>query len=294
MDIKYWVAAHLTGIFEIKDQHQDPLYRGSRGAGVSINRGVFTTIMESDEPGVRIFFDGKEISKDKAKVTWKLLQIMIPESSRSNFQVHHEFEVPLSSGYGASAAGTLGCAFALNDFLALGLPEITLYHFAHQTEVILMSGLGDIIALHQGGLEVRTKEGAPGIGETTSLLHDEDWKIATLSYDSLPTASVLSDPLKRNQVNTTGHSLINKLIKNPKYSNFIELTEQFSREVQLYSKEIGKIMTEVPNKVKTAQIMLGDSLFLFYQDKEDILPLSKQYDSLAFEEICQNTVVKQN
>jgi pantoate kinase len=250
--------------------------------------------MESDEPGVRIFFDGKEISKDKAKVTWKLLQIMIPESSRSNFQVHHEFEVPLSSGYGASAAGTLGCAFALNDFLALGLPEITLYHFAHQTEVILMSGLGDIIALHQGGLEVRTKEGAPGIGETTSLLHDEDWKIATLSYDSLPTASVLSDPLKRNQVNTTGHSLINKLIKNPKYSNFIELTEQFSREVQLYSKEIGKIMTEVPNKVKTAQIMLGDSLFLFYQDKEDILPLSKQYDSLAFEEICQNTVVKQN
>ncbi len=293
LKVTYWVAAHLTGLFEIKDQYQNPLYRGSRGAGVSINRGVKTTIVESDEPGVRIFFNGKEKSKNQAKVTWKLLQIMLSDDSRTNFQVHHEFEIPLSAGFGASAAGALGCAFAINDFLKFGIPEITLYHFAHQTEVTLKTGLGDIIGLYQGGLEIRTKEGAPGIGETNSLTHDEDWKIATLSHSSLSTASVLSDPAKRTQVNTAGSFLINQLIENPKYSNFIRLTEKFSKEVKLYSGEIGKIMAEVPKEIKTAQIMLGNSIFLFYKDKEDLIPFSEQYKSLVFEKICEKTVVKQ-
>ena len=292
LSISYWVAAHLTGIFEIKDHHQNPLQCGSRGAGLSINRGVKTTIVESEESSVKVFFNKKEMNKNQAKVTWELLRIMLPSHSRSNFNIHHEFEVPLSAGYGASAAGALGCAFAINDFLKLGLPDITLYHFAHQTEVSLRTGLGDIIGLYQGGLEIRTKEGAPGIGKTITLIDDGEWNIATLYCGSLSTASVLNDPVKRNQVNSAGHSLINKLVENPKYSYFIELTVQFSRDVQLYSKNINRILTEIPKKINAAQIMLGDSLFLFYQDKEDILPFSEKYESLVFEEICQNTVVK--
>jgi pantoate kinase len=292
LDITYWVAAHLTGIFEIKDLHQNPLECGSRGAGVSINRGVKTTVTRSEEPTVKIFFDGTEMEQDQAKVTWELLQIMLPDSSRSNFNVYHEFEIPLSAGYGASAAGALGCAFAINDFFKLGLPDITLYHFAHQTEVSLKTGLGDIIGLYQGGLEIRIKEGAPGIGETTALIKDSDWHIATLSCGSLSTTSVLSDPMKRNQVNSAGHSLINQLVENPKYSHFIKLTEQFSKDVQLYSKNIEKILLEIPKNVKAAQIMLGDSLFLFYQDRDDILPFSEKFESFMFEEICHNTVVK--
>jgi pantoate kinase len=290
VDVNYWVASHLTGIFEICDQSTDPLLQGSRGAGISINRGVSTKVSYSEIPEVQVFFNGEKISPQDALVTTKTIELLLLPQKREHFRIDHFFEVPLSAGYGASAAGALGCTFALNEYFNLELSEIEMFQLAHQTEVSLKTGLGDIIGLYQGGLELRSKAGAPGIGKTRELVIDEEWKVATLSRGPLSTTSVLTNPKKRDSVNSAGRCLISDLINSPKYSEFISKTEYFSQKVDLMSLELKNIASQVPDEIKTAQIMLGDSLFLFYQDKDVLESLLSSFPEIITEEICNQTV----
>jgi pantoate kinase len=48
-DVSYWVASHLTGIFEIRDESNDLLRKGSRGAGLSIPVVEFFLMQRRDQ-----------------------------------------------------------------------------------------------------------------------------------------------------------------------------------------------------------------------------------------------------
>jgi len=291
-EVTYWVAGHLTGIFEIEDSSENILEKGSLGAGLSINRGVQTSVSYNDQPNVDIYFNNKKMHSANTTVTTKVIELLVPRKERIHLQVNHDFEVPLSTGFGASAAGALGCAFSISDYLQLGISKIKLFQISHQVEVLLQSGLGDIIGLYQGGLEIRTKEGAPGFGNTIAFTNDRDWKLATISFGSLPTAGILSDPNKRQLINTSGHKMIQELIKNPIYSEFIHLTKKFTHSAALMSPDLERFISIVPKGIEAAQIMLGDSIFLFYQEEEIFDAFAENQQSIHKEEICQNTVVK--
>ncbi|UCE14246.1 MAG: hypothetical protein JSV04_03480 [Candidatus Heimdallarchaeota archaeon] len=290
--VSYWVAAHLTGLFEIKDKAENELYRGSRGAGVSISRGVTTTIKCIKSSKIEIFFNGVRKSPSETLVTNKVVELLLPQTNRSNLRISHNFEVPLSSGYGASAAGAIGTAFALNTLLELGLPNLELFQVAHKAEVLTKSGLGDVIGLYQGGLEVRLKEGAPGIGSTIPLKNSPGWKIATVHFGSLSTSLVLSNPQQRKAVNDAGSELISKLISRPYFDNFIELSAAFTKKVKLWSPQLKKSIENLPPTVIGSQIMLGEAFFVFYHDKRDLVDIKIPKSQLNKETICQNTILR--
>lgn len=291
--VSYWVAAHLTGLFQIMDGAEDLLYRGSRGAGVSINRGVTTTIRRIKSPSIEIFFNGVRKFPSEAFVTNKVVELLVPRTERSNLRINHNFEIPVASGYGTSAAGAIGTTFALNTLLKLGLSKLELFQVAHKAEVLNKTGLGDVIGLYQGGLEIRLKEGAPGIGETMSLINSKDWKIATVHLGSLSTSEVLSNPQKRNAVNEAGSKLISKLISRPNFENFIKLSATFSKKVNLWSQNLKKSIENLPTTVIGAQIMLGEAFFVFYRDNRDLADIKIPKSQLTKEIICQNTIVRQ-
>ena len=291
-NVTYWVASHLTGIFEIVDQATDLLLKGSRGAGISIDRGVTTTVSASENPDIHVYFDGKSILIEEAAITSKIIDLVLPQEDHSYFRVEHNFEVPLSAGYGASAAGALGCAFALNDFFHLGHSELDLFHIAHQAEVQLKSGLGDILGLYQGGLEIRTKPGAPRLGKTIAFTNDQEWKLATISFGPISTAKILSDPEKRGIVSCVGHSVLKDLLQNPTFSEFIRQSQQFTESVGLMSLELREFSSSLPRDIESAQIMLGNSLFLFYKDQEVLDEIQRFNTDVIQEEICQETVIR--
>jgi len=291
-DVSYWVAAHLTGIFEIRDNSDDLLEKGSRGAGLSINRGVSTTIRQTKDQKVEIYFDGIKKSSSEAVVTKCVIDLMLQSHRSNNFQIYHDFEIPLSSGYGASAAGALGTAFAINDMFDMDKSELELFQIAHTAEVITKSGLGDVIGLHQGGLEIRLKEGAPGIGKTMSIDKDEDWKVATFNFGPLSTFEVLSNPQKRRSINNAGRELVSKLLSRPTFGYFIQLAQLFTQKVNLWSSRLQKCVENLPSDIFWAQIMLGEGLFLFYRDKCDLEQIKFPTSNIAEENICQQTVVK--
>ena len=47
--VKYWVAGHITSFFFIADQSHDILQKGSRGAGINLDQGVFTEVAHSSQ-----------------------------------------------------------------------------------------------------------------------------------------------------------------------------------------------------------------------------------------------------
>lgn len=294
MSIGFWVASHLTGLFEINDQSSNLYEIGSRGAGISIQRGVTTAIKESDSSSVIVQFNGQPQSVANSLITREIIKLLIPEENQTDFQIHHQFDVPLRSGFGASAAGAVGTAFCINEYFKLGLNDLELFQAAHKAEVITKSGLGDVIGLFQGGLEVRTREGAPGYGETISMQKDDDWKIATLSLGTLSTSSVLSDPLKRLSVNAASSTLIDRLIENPLFTEFIRYCSEFTRNVQLWSPQLRTILDNLPRSIIGAQIMLGDALFLFYTEEDDLADLKISHNPIQPEKVCIETIKRIN
>lgn len=294
MSIGFWVASHLTGLFEINDQSSNLYEIGSRGAGISIQRGVTTAIKESDSSSVIVQFNGQPQSVPNSLITREIIKLLLPEENQTDFQIHHQFDVPLRSGFGASAAGAVGTAFCINEYFKLGLNDLELFQAAHKAEVITKSGLGDVIGLFQGGLEVRTREGAPGYGETISMQKDDDWKIATLSLGTLSTSSVLSDPVKRLSVNAASSTLIDRLIENPLFTEFIHYCSEFTRNVQLWSPQLRTILDNLPRSIIGAQIMLGDALFLFYTEEDDLADLKISHNPIQPEKVCIETIKRIN
>ena len=51
--ISVFVPSHITGFFSILD-NEDPLLKGSLGAGVLLDKGVITEMDESDEFSILI------------------------------------------------------------------------------------------------------------------------------------------------------------------------------------------------------------------------------------------------
>ncbi|MFX0207606.1 MAG: hypothetical protein ACFFDT_16585 [Candidatus Hodarchaeota archaeon] len=287
---KYWVAGHITGIFEIQDTADNLLEKGSRGAGFCIKKGVQTEaqFIDSDKPA--IFFNSVQKSPEEAPVTTTVIELLVELGGTRSIQVSHTFEVPMSAGFGASAAGALGTAFVLNDLFQLELPRVKLFQIAHIAEVKNRSGLGDVIGLYQGGLELRIKAGAPGFGKTRSLKNDHNLQIATLHIGTIATSSILSNPIYRETINQAGHKFIAVLIKDSSFTRFGELSERFTKSVGLLSSKLQQEFVRITKPLLKGQIMLGEGIFILYSEEEQLDKInSKKYEK---QEICFQTVKK--
>lgn len=288
----YWVASHLTGLFAIKDTSEEILSRGSLGAGVCINRGVVTTITKESLSSREIYFNQVKTPSIEATVTKKALDLVFDGSPPTGIRIDHHFEIPVSAGFSASAAGALGTVFAADELFELGFSRLELFQIAHAAEVYSNTGLGDVIALYQGGSEIRIKQGAPGIGQTIAMTNKNSWKIATIHIGPLATPEILSNNHKRNVINLAGEKLVEELISDPDFGNFVKLASQFSKRVNLWSNHLAKLASSIPSGIIAAQIMLGNALFLFYKSGTSVDLLANLNSSFREETICHETVVK--
>ncbi|MHA1401499.1 MAG: pantoate kinase [Candidatus Heimdallarchaeaceae archaeon] len=292
---EYWVAGHITGIFEICDQYSDPLYKGSKGAGFSISRGVKTRVQFSDDKRNHIFFNDKELPIENANVSYSVLRRYLGEffsKSEIDFgiNIYHNFSIPLSSGFGASAAGALGLSFALSDFFDLNLEERQIYQIAHVAEVLEGGGLGDIIALFHGGWELRVKEGAPYIGKVIDLKEDVKYIVATLSFGELKTKAIIRDEVKKKLITKAGRKALLSLKETPTVSSFARRIKNFTLASGILTPEVEEVIQKFKdaNGLHLGQIMLGNGLIIL-AEKEAVL---QDIPGIKIESICKETVKK--
>ncbi|MFW9994877.1 MAG: pantoate kinase [Candidatus Odinarchaeota archaeon] len=294
----YWVASHITGLFEIVDS-EDLLFRGSRGAGFNIARGIETRISVNNSSENAIFFNNNLIPTNEAKVTDEVIALFFEKTGvkKRPLRIRHIFSVPMSSGFGASAGGALGTTFCLNDLFDTELTRKELFKIAHIAEAKHWCGLGDVLGLYENSsTEIRVKPGAPGIGKTISFRIEPGTRLFTCSFGQLRTSEVLKHPVHRQKIIEKGQVEIKKLLEAPSVDTFIAGCRSFSNFIGLYTEraiETVKIF-EKEGLDEPAMIMLGDGLFIMTRDEKTLKYLTSDEQPFNFfkEEQLTNVTVR--
>jgi pantoate kinase len=177
--------------------------------------------------------------------------------------VKTELEMPFGAGFGASGAGALGCAYALNSLFDLGLTANQAAAIAHEAEVMNRTGLGDVIAQNAGGLVVRLHPGAPGTGRIDRI-PVPPLPISYVVRGPISTKQVLSDEKLMAAVNAAGEAALKELLKRPTFANFLQLSRRFTMHSGLASDWALQAIEAVEAAGGMAgMIMLGDAVFAF-------------------------------
>ena len=201
--ISVFVPSHITGFFSIID-NEDPLLKGSLGAGVLLDKGVITEIDESDE--FSILINGKKDEYNEV-IVLKTIELMKKDLGfdLDNVLIKQTIQVPIGCGFGTSASSAIGTAICINEHFDLGLSIEECGKYAHLAEVALGTGLGDVIGELSKGIVLRTKPGAPGYGEAKSIVPHEktgfgvfqvlksDFYVITKTLGEISTSSIIEN-----------------------------------------------------------------------------------------------------
>jgi len=237
--------------------------KGSRGAGVSITRGVTTSVEveKSAKTSIKVMINGDVT--DSALVSEHVVNAFLSRVEESyKVLVEHDVEVPIGCGFGSSGAGALSLALALNMILDLNLSRLEAAQIAHVAEVECRTGLGTVIAETFGGLEIRVKPGGPGVGEIESIAVKQDYVAACLNLGSMSTRSILTDETFRQRINEFGGKLVHELARNPTARNFMEFSREFAEHIGLISERLRAVFEETDGVgLKCSMAMLGETAF---------------------------------
>ena len=130
-----FVPGHITGFFAVHDD-PDPRKKGSTGCGMVLDAGIWTIVF----PGV----EKTEVLLDGNPVCGETIISVIEQLTDIPVKVECSSSIPVGCGFGASAAGALSTAYALNEALDLGMTSNRLLEIAHIAEVSTGGGMGDV------------------------------------------------------------------------------------------------------------------------------------------------------
>ncbi|WP_445474644.1 pantoate kinase [Methanococcoides methylutens] len=247
-----FAPGHITGFFEIHDD-PDPRRKGSTGCGVVLDKGIDSIVRKGVE-NTEVFLDGVLV---KAETTRSLIEQLV------NFPVHVycTSSIPIGCGFGASAAGSLSTAYALNDAFSLGLTSNQLVEAVHIAEVSNGSGMGDVEGQYFGGIPIRRTPGCPPYG-ILDRVPSPSFEVHCVVLGELSTGSVLNDDGLMRQVNSAGRYALRSLLSRPTVSNFMELSKEFTLKCGLASDRVIDAIEAVDAVGGMAsQAMLGETVF---------------------------------
>lgn len=279
-----FAPCHITGFFQILDQPTNPLYAGSKGAGISLSRGVKTIVKvrKAVKNSLQVKING--FASSSAEVSKHVVDAFLSRFKQmNNFEiiVEHHVDLPIGAGFGTSGAGALSLALALNDVYGLGMSRTEAAQMAHVTEVECKTGLGTVIAEALGGVEVRVKPGAPGIGEIKNVPVPKDYVMVCLAFGPLPTKKFLTDEEIRRRVNKFGGKLVDKLIEELNVTNFMNFSRQFAEHVGLMTERIRRTLRATDNANFVCSMpMFGEAVFTLIKQEslEELLKIFRKYN----------------
>ena len=236
-----FAPGHLTGLFQICDQAADPLQRGARGSGISLDLGVYTTVTATPAAATSwsIKINGKQT--DGAFVSENVLKKFSARISPHAIAVEHHVETPSVAGFGSSGAGALSLALALNEATGEGLTDNEAAQIAHLAEIECKTGLGSVFAAVRGGFGVLTKPGAPGVGDAVSYTDTDSLRVVYLYFGPIPTKEALSNPALRAKINELGGKYVDELAKERDAEKFMRLSRRFTEHVGLVTPKLRKV-----------------------------------------------------
>jgi len=279
---KAYSPSHITGFYsEVKDE--SILNRGSLGAGISIRKGVRSTVelYDSERNNFIIVINGL-ISKD-AIVSKFVINEFLKRTNKNYFiKVSHEVNLPIGYGIGTSGSAALSLAFALNDALSLGLSDTESAQIAHKADIECKTGLGTVLSEFHGGLCIRIKGGAPGIGKT-NVIRINNYKVAIFCFSPMFTQYFIESIRKIS--NDECNNMMMKVLKTKSAVDFLELSYKFSQSLRFVNKTCNNLMDLLTqNGFHSSAALFGQTVFTIVKENEleTIKKISKNFPTRLF------------
>lgn len=294
--IEKQVGGHITLLFSIQSDPHRLSRQGSRGAGFCIGDGVLVRIWNEVGNSEKYSFscnikdmNGKEVPKhcvEQYSMALKELDLvgLIPHHGQE-IKAEIALQLPMSQGFGMSAAGLYAFCQALAELYNFSNDEIPV-RISHRIERIRSSGLGDILALYTGGVELRLEPGAPPHpGFAVSFSARSPVALIWTSNEKRHTKGYIDDTEWKKMITIAGDDSVSRLKQgeweSSRWEELLDEADLFSTESKLiFEDSRAKIFADVKGTiielglddvVRPVLCMLGTSIAILPQDL-DFLP----------------------
>ncbi|HVP97381.1 pantoate kinase [Methanoregula sp.] len=245
---------HISGYFRRVDG-SDAATTGSVGAGIVISEGVTSTVKRAAQTSVVVRILSPEgIVRDLSFESPPLMYAL--DRLGVTVAVETLCRLPISAGFGLSAAALLSTLTATDHLLEIGLGADGIAERAHETEVLFRTGLGDVAACQGGGRVVRT---GPGIHGRIHRSFDLDAPVCAVSFGPIHTPEVLGSPARMAQVAAAFPERQPTTV-----TEFFTCCREFSLASGLETPSVQRVLLACDREgVPAAMTMLGDGVFAY-------------------------------
>jgi len=248
---KAFCPGHITCFFS-PALSNDVLTSGSLGAGIRLDKGVTVTAEERRDAEIRVTMDGKECD---APVSRRVAELMAPGRG---FDIIIENELPVSQGFGMSAAGAVAVGFCVSCIT--GAEEFNAYKAAHTAELENKSGMGDVAGIMGGRQPVRVKSGIPPFGRVTDAGIEMKVSLVVLG-PPLRTGSVLNDKGTMQRIQEIGERCVRDYVDKPSEDSLYRVASSFSENIGLETADVREALSLLRKNNRASMCMLGNSIF---------------------------------
>lgn len=243
---------HLSGYFS-PVFGRDPASTGSIGAGMVISEGVTAHVTRAGSCEI-VVRRADEKGNILCEVSRSPPLAYLMERLSVTVRIETVCHLPISAGFGLSAASLVASALAINSLCDLGLSREECFTIAHEAEIVHHSGLGDVAACQGGGRDFR--EGA-GIYAPITRYFDIREPLFALHFGPLPSSNVLSSPEALRRV---ARAYPGGIPDSP--NRFFDLSRAFARNSGLLTPEVSDILAHCEQEgVPASMTMLGNGVF---------------------------------
>jgi len=215
-------GGHVTLLFTVEDDTPHVHLQGSRGAGICLDTGCDVAVRGLvGDWGLDIRFEGHQGNTDLVREIVEVVAEDLPLIKQKHWTLIIRNRLPPSQGFGMSAALAVATSRAIQR--AMGEEyEISLRRsmlHAHVCERRTSSGLGDVLGISAGGVEIRTSPGSPfsGSGLQSGPGVSRGWSVSMEVILIWPdkeghhTSEYINDPLWKKSITQSGDRLLSTL-----------------------------------------------------------------------------------
>lgn len=215
------IPLHVSGIW-IPHYVENHVEAGSTGVGLNLSVFLKAYFLGGE---CSITLNGEKVLGEQAR--------KVCELSGVNVATYAQAPLPLGHGFGISAA--LLISHSLAAHIVLGKPLLRALQVAHALEVEYRTGLGDVIAEYLGGIVVRLKPGAPGVGVAYRVLPRERVDLVVINLGVPESTSTMLSRMTKEDYEL-GRALMKKIVESEDIRVLFECSRVFTSKLFNYQR----------------------------------------------------------
>lgn len=235
---------------------------GSIGIGIRLDKGATATVEERDDDVVTVWLDGVS---SVALITRMVADQLAPGRG---FDIHIVNDLPVSQGFGMSAAGALAAGLCIAELE--GRTRNDVFIAAHKAEVVGGGGLGDVAAIVAGGdVPVRTVPGLPPFGRVENAGFRLPRITLAVIGGEMRTDAVLGNSEAVARIRAAATDSMRLFSEDPTPERLFEASNMFSEASGLEDPRVSAAMDAVRARgYRAGMCMLGNSIFTDAPERE--------------------------